>query len=62
MLTPGRYVGARPAEDDGELFADKMQRLVAELSEQQQEGARLDAMIARNLDTLSFPLPDRPAG
>ena len=62
VLTPGRYVGAPPAEDDGEPFADKMQRLVAELREQRVEGARLDAVIARNLDTLGFPLPDRPAG
>ena len=62
VLTPGRYVGAPPVEDDGEPFADKMRRLVADLSEQQAEGARLDAVIARNLDTLGFPLPDRPAG
>ena len=61
VLTPGRYVGAPPAEDDGEPFAGKMQRLVAELSQQQAEGARLDAAIARNLDMLGFPLPDRPA-
>ena len=39
-----------------------MQRLVVELREQQAEGARLDALIARNLETLGSPLPDRPAG
>ena len=54
VLTPGRYVGAPPAEDDGEPFAEKMQRLVAELREQQAEGARLDAAIAENLERLGF--------
>ena len=57
VLTPGRYVGAPPAEDDGEPFAEKMGRLVAELREQQAEGARLDAEIATNLDALGFALP-----
>ena len=56
VLTPGRYVGAPPAEDDGEPFAVKMQRLVADLREQQAEGARLDAAIAKNLDALGFPV------
>ncbi len=54
VLTPGRYVGAPPAEDDGEPFADRMQRLVAELREQQAEGALLDAAIAENLERLGF--------
>ena len=27
VLTPGRYVGAEPQEDDGEPFEDKMKRL-----------------------------------
>ena len=54
VLTPGRYVGAAPVEDDGEPFADKMRRLVADLSEQQAEGARLDAVISKNLAALGF--------
>ncbi len=29
VLTPGRYVGAEPQEDDGEPFEDKMARLTA---------------------------------
>ena len=61
VLTPGRYVGAPPAEDDGEPFAEKMQRLVADLGEQQKEGARLDEAIARNFETMGFPLPSRSA-
>ena len=56
VLTPGRYVGAEPQEDDGEPFKAKMQRLVGELQAQQAEGARLDAAIAENLKALGFPL------
>ncbi len=54
MLTPGRYVGAEAAEDDGEAFVDKMQRLAAQWREQQAEAARLDAAIADNLKALGF--------
>ncbi len=54
VLTPGRYVGAAPQEDDGEPFEDKMKRLVAQLREQQAEAARLDAAIAANLEELGY--------
>ena len=54
VLAPGRYVGATPTEDDGEPFADKMERLVKQLSEQQKESARLDAVIVENLSKLGF--------
>ena len=54
VLTPGRYVGAEAAEDDGEPFAEKMQRLAKQLREQQAEGAKLDAAIAANLKELGF--------
>jgi len=56
VLTPGRYVGAAPdeQEDDGEPFEEKMARLVAQLREQQAEAARLDAAIAKNLNELGF--------
>ena len=54
VLTPGRYVGAEPQEDDGEPFEAKMKRLVAELRAQQAGGARLDAAIADNLKALGF--------
>ena len=56
VLTPGRYVGVEPQEDDGEPFEDKMKRLVAKLREQQAEAARLDAGIKANLKALGFPL------
>ncbi len=54
VLTPGRYVGAEAAEDDGEAFVDKMQRLSVQWREQQQEAARLDAAIEANLRGLGY--------
>ena len=54
VLTPGRYVGAEAAEDDGEPFAEKMQRLSAQWREQQKEAARLDAAIEANLKELGY--------
>ena len=55
MLTPGRYVGAAPQEEDDEPFEDKMKRLVAQLRDQQdQGGAKLDAAIKANLAALGF--------
>ena len=54
MLTPGRYVGAEAQEIDGEPFADKMQRLAAQLREQQAEATKLDAAIAANLAALGY--------
>ena len=54
VLTPGRYVGAADAEDDGEPFDERMKRLTAELVEQQAESARLDKAIVRSLRELGF--------
>jgi type I restriction enzyme M protein len=54
VLTPGRYVGAEAQEGDGERFDEKMQRLAAQLREQQAEGAKLDATIAANLKELGY--------
>ncbi len=54
VLTPGRYVGAEAAEDDGEPFEEKMKRLTATLREQQKEAAKLDATIATNLKELGY--------
>jgi len=54
VLTPGRYVGAAPQEEDDEPFQEKMQRLVAQLREQQAEAAKLDAAIAANLKELGY--------
>jgi type I restriction enzyme M protein len=54
VLTPGRYVGAEAAEDDGEPFEEKMKRLAATLREQQAESKKLDAAIAANLKELGY--------
>ena len=54
VLTPGRYVGAEAAEDDGEPFEGKMKRLTATLREQQAEAAKLDAVIAATLSELGY--------
>jgi type I restriction enzyme M protein len=54
LLIPGRYVGTEAAEDDGEPFGEKMQRLTAMLHERQAEAARLDAAIAGNLKELGY--------
>jgi type I restriction enzyme M protein len=54
VLTPGRYVGAEEVEDDGEPFAEKMARLVAELTGQFVEGAKLEKAIKANLKGLGY--------
>jgi type I restriction enzyme M protein len=54
ILTPGRYVGAPPAKDDGEPFEEKMTRLTSELSEQFVESRRLEDEIRKNLKGLGF--------
>ena len=54
VLTPGRYVDAAEQEDDGEPFADKMQRLTAQLAEQFAESAKLEEEIRTNLAGLGY--------
>lgn len=54
VLTPGRYVGAEEVEDDDEAFAEKMERLTAQLAEQMAKGAELDALIRERLGALGY--------
>lgn len=54
VLTPGRYVGAADVEDDGEIFADKMQRLTAQLKAQFEESTELEKKIRINLAGLGY--------
>ena len=54
VLTPGRYVGAEDIEDDGEPFEQKMARLVAELTAQFAESAKLEDAIRSNLKGLGY--------
>lgn len=54
VLTPGRYVGAKEIEDDGEPFEEKMTRLVAELNGQFDESANLQKAITASLRGLGY--------
>jgi type I restriction enzyme M protein len=54
VLTPGRYVGAEAVEDDDEAFAEKMDRLTAQLAEQMVRGAELDVVIRQKLGALGY--------
>jgi len=51
---PGRYVGAPEAEEDDELFEEKMIRLTTELSGQFAESKRLEDEIRKNMKGLGF--------
>ena len=54
VLTPGRYVGVAPQEDDSEPFEEEMTRLATQWREQQAESHRLDTEIEANLVRLGF--------
>ena len=56
ILTPGRYVGIAKQEDDGEPFAEKMQRLTAELSGLFSESHRLEEEIKKQLGSIGFKI------
>lgn len=49
VLTPGRYVGSEEVEEDDEAFAEKMERLTAELNEQFIKSHELEEKIKENL-------------
>ncbi len=52
-LTPGRYVGTAPTEDDGEPLDDKIQRLTEDLIAAMDESARLDTVVREQLGRVS---------
>jgi type I restriction enzyme M protein len=54
VLTPGRYVGAEAQEEDGEVFADKMARLTAQLAGQFAQSAKLEEEIKKNFAGLGY--------
>lgn len=54
VLTPGRYVGAAPIEDDGIPFEVKMAALTQTLYGQMREAEKLDGVIRRNLEVLGY--------
>ena len=53
VLTPGRYVGAEEQVDDGEPFAEKYPRLLAELEACFGEGERLMSVVRERLKGVS---------
>ena len=56
ILTPGRYVGIAEQENDGEPFAEKMNRLTSELSGLFAESHRLEDEIKKQLGNIGFNL------
>jgi type I restriction enzyme M protein len=54
VLTPGRYVGAEEAPDDGEPFDAKMKHLTAQLQKQFAESAKLEKAIRESLKKVGY--------
>ena len=54
VLTPGRYVGVAPEEDDGVPFEEKMRKLTSELKQYFEEGKKLEKEIEENLKNLNL--------
>ena len=52
VLTPGRYVGAKQEEDDGEPFPEKIARLTKTLEEQFAESRRLESTIRQAMKSV----------
>ena len=56
ILTPGRYIDFKEAEDDGVPFEEKMKMLTTTLSEQMQKANELDEAIKINLEKIGYKL------
>ncbi len=56
ILTPGRYVGIKEQEDDGEPFEEKMTRLTSELSDMFEKSHELEDEIRENLEALGYDI------
>jgi type I restriction enzyme M protein len=54
VLTPGRYVGTEEIEDDDEPFEEKIKRVMGKLEEQFAEAAKLESVIRKNLQRLTY--------
>jgi type I restriction enzyme M protein len=53
-LTPGRFVGAEDELDDGIPFEEKFKSLKLKLTEQFEEGKRLEDFISSNFEKISY--------
>jgi type I restriction enzyme M protein len=56
ILTPGRYIDFREADDDGQAFEEKMKLLTTTLKEQMQKAQALDENIKQNLIKIGYEL------
>lgn len=56
ILTPGRYIDFKEAEDDGHLFEDKMKTLTETLKAQMEKATDLDEAIKNNLAKIGYQL------
>ena len=54
ILTPGRYIDFKEAEEDGQAFDEKMQQLAATLKEQMNKAKELDETIKNNLSKIGY--------
>lgn len=54
ILTPGRYIGFKEADEDGEAYEEKMQKLSATLKDQMHKAAALDKAIKKNLSKIGY--------
>lgn len=56
VLTPGRYVGTDIAEEDDEVFEEKMVKLTKELAQQFAKSKDLEKKIKENLKSIGYEL------
>ena len=56
ILTPGRYVGIKEVESDGEPFEEKMTRLSSELGTLFTESHKREEEIKRKLEAIGYPV------
>ena len=56
ILTPGRYVGIKDQEEDGEVFEEKMKRLTSELSNLFKQSHELEAEIKVKLGAIGYDI------
>ncbi|MEM3609481.1 MAG: class I SAM-dependent DNA methyltransferase [Candidatus Anstonellales archaeon] len=53
VLTPGRYVGVTPPEDDGIPFEEKMRKLTGELKQYFEQSKKIEKEIEENLKKIN---------
>ena len=56
VLTPGRYVGIKDAEDDGIPFEEKMHKITTTLAEQFAKEEKMNAEIKKQLAKIGFEI------